>query len=222
MAQFRTPLHALRAMRALHALLAVCLTLAGTAAQAHHLMDGQLPSTSMQGLLSGLAHPLLEWDHLLFLLGAAALVAAVHVPVGRGVQLLGAFAVAASLGTAAHASGMNLPGAEAGVALSLLAVAAGLLWSTPGAVPLLPLLALAVGGGLMHGYAYGESIAGASSSPTLAYAAGLLVVQALLLCTVHGGWSRVIERSPVFRPSARRGLALLLGVMGAWALGVAA
>ena len=206
----------------LSVLLVALLALAAAPAHAHHVMDGQLPETSMQGLLSGLAHPLLEWDHLLFLLGAAALVAAVHVPVGRGVQLLGAFAVAASLGTAAHASGMNLPGAEAGVALSLLAVAAGLLWSTPGAVPLLPLLALAVGGGLMHGYAYGESIAGASSSPTLAYAAGLLVVQALLLCTVHGGWSRVIERSPVFRPSARRGLALLLGVMGAWALGVAA
>ena len=204
------------------ALPTLSLAVFAPAANAHHAMDGQVPVTSMQGLLSGMAHPLLEWDHLLFLLGVAALVAAARVPVGRGVQLLGSFAVAASLGTAAHASGMSLPGADTGVALSLLAVAAALLWSTPGSVPLLPLLALAVGGGLLHGYAYGESIAGAASSPTLAYAAGLLMVQALLLCTVHGGWSRVIERSPVFRPSARRGLALLLGVMGAWALGVAA
>ena len=47
-------------------------------------------------------------------------------------------------------------------------------------------------------------------------------MQAALLCSVHGGWARVIERSPVFRPSARRGLALLLGLAGVWALGVAA
>ena len=202
----------------LPARLALCLAACAPSAQAHHAMDGQLPATSMQGLLSGLAHPLLEWDHLLFLLGAAALVAAARMPVGRGVQLLGAFAVAASIGTAAHAGGMALPGAEVGVAVSLLAVAAALLWSTPG---VLPLLALAVGGGVFHGYAYGEAIVGAASSPALAYAAGLLVAQALLLCTVHGGWSHVIERSPVFRPSARRGLALLLAAVGGWALGVA-
>lgn len=201
------------------ALLATWLTLCGPAAQAHHLMDGQPPATSMQGLVSGLAHPLLEWDHLLFLLGAAALVAAARVPVGRGVQLLGTFALAASLGTAAHAAGMSLPWAHGGVAVSLLALSAALLWATPGAAPL---LALAVGGGLWHGYAYGESIAGVASPPALAYVTGLLVMQAVLLCTVHGGWSRVIERSPVVRPSARRGLALLLAVVGTWALGVAA
>lgn len=206
--------------RCMRGLMATLVGLAGTAAQAHHLMDGQPPSTSMQGLLSGMAHPLLEWDHLLFLLGAAALVAAARVPVGRGVQLLGAFAVAASIGTAAHASGLNLPWADGGVAISLLALAVALLWLTPGTLPM-PMLVLALFGGLLHGYAYGESIVGAASSPTLAYATGLLLAQALLLCTVHGGWSRVIERSPVFRPSARRGLALLLGLAGAWALGVA-
>jgi urease accessory protein len=190
-----------------------------TAAQAHHAGDGQTPTTSLQGLLSGLAHPLIEWDHLVFLLGAAALVAAARVPVGRCVQLLGAFAVSASIGTAVHASGVNLPWAEAGVAVSLLALALALLRVTLGGPAL---LALAVGGGLCHGYAYGETIVGASASPTLAYAVGLLAMQAGLLCAVHGGWARVIERSPVFRPSARRGLALLMGAMGAWALGVAA
>jgi urease accessory protein len=209
MAALRLPLPALAALS-----LAVC----APTAHAHHAMDRQLPVTSMQGLLSGLAHPLLEWDHLLFLLGAAALVAAARTPVGRGVQLLGAFAVAASIGTAIHANGMALPGAEVGVAVSLLAVAAALLWSTPG---VWPLLALAVGGGVVHGYAYGEAIVGAASSPTLAYAAGLLVAQALLLSTVHGGWCHVIERSPLLRPSARRGLALLLTVVGIGALGVA-
>ena len=109
--------------------------------------------------------------------------------------------------------------AGTGVALSLLVLAVALLRVTLGG---LPLLVLAVTGGMLHGYEYGESIAGAPALPALAYATGLLVVQALMLCAVHGGWSRVIERSPVWRPSARRGLALLIGLVGAWALGGAA
>lgn len=209
----------MRSRRLLPGLSAALLSLVAVSAQAHHLMDGQTPATSMQGLLSGLAHPLIEWDHLLFLLGAAALVAAARVPVGRGVQLLGLYMVAAAAGTGLHAAGLTLPGAEVGVAVSLLLLALALLRVTPGA---LALLGLALGGGVLHGYAYGESIAGAGPSPTFAYGAGLLLVQAVLLCSVHGGWSRVIERSPVFRPSARRGLALLVGLAGAWALGVAA
>jgi len=82
-------------------------------------------------------------------------------------------------------------------------------------------LLMAVVGGMLHGYDYGESITGAAPLPALAYATGLLLIQALTLCLVHGGWSRVIEQSPVWRPSARRALALVIGLAGAWALGVA-
>lgn len=200
------------------ALVIVLLTLTAGAAQAHHLMDGQAPVTLMQGLLSGLAHPLVDGDHLLFLLGGAALVAVAHVPVGRGVQLLGAFAVAGSVGTAIHATGVSLPWAGTGVALSLLVLAAALLRMSAGG---LVLLVMAVVGGMLHGYDYGESITGAATLPALAYTTGLLLIQALTLCLVHGGWSRVIERSPVWRPSARRALALVIGLAGAWALGAA-
>lgn len=38
--------------------------LAPDAAPAHHLMDGALPATPWQGLLSGLAHPVVGLDHL--------------------------------------------------------------------------------------------------------------------------------------------------------------
>ena len=202
----------------LRALAALLLAVVAGTAQAHHLMDGQAPVTLMQGLLSGLAHPLIEGDHLLFLLGGAALVAVAHVPVGRGVQLLGAFAVAGSVGTAIHATGVSLPWTGTGVAVSLLVLAVALLRVSPGG---LALLVIAVAGGMLHGYEYGESIAGAATMPALAYATGLLLIQALTLCLVHGGWSRVIERSPVWRPSARRALALVIGLAGAWALGVA-
>lgn len=203
--------------RWLRSLAAAPLAVAGAAAQAHHLLDGHAPETSMEGLVSGLAHPVLELDHLLFLLGAAALVAAARVPVGRGVQLLGAFAVTGSIGTALHAGGLALPWAESGVALTLVVLALALLRRS---LSLGSMLVLAGAGGLLHGYAYGESIMQSTAMPALAYAAGLLMVQAVTLCVVHGGWSMVIERSPVWRPSARRGLALLLGIFGTWALGV--
>lgn len=56
---------------------ALLLTLAP--ASAHHVMDGQLPSTFAQGLLSGLGHPVIGPDHLAFLI-------AVGVAVGAGVS----------------------------------------------------------------------------------------------------------------------------------------
>jgi urease accessory protein len=202
----------------LRPLAAVLLSALTVVAQAQPLPDGHALETSMQGLVSGLAEPLLDVDHLLFLLGAAALVAAARVPVGRGVQLLGAFAVTASIGTALSAGGLSLPWAETGMALTLVVLALALLRLSLGQGSL---LLLAGAGGLLHGYAYGGSITQSAAAPALAYAAGLLLVQAVMLCAVHGGWSTVIERSPVWRPSARRGLALLLGVVGTWALGVA-
>ena len=45
-------------------------------AAAHHFMDGTTPATAAEGLLSGLAHPLIGLDHLLFLMAAATLLAA--------------------------------------------------------------------------------------------------------------------------------------------------
>lgn len=203
----------------LRALAALLLALVAGTAQAHHLMDGQAPVTLMQGLLSGLAHPLIEVTTCCSCWAGAALVAVAHVPVGRGVQLLGAFAVAGSVGTAIHATGVSLPWTGTGVAVSLLVLAVALLrvspWGRAGAA--------GDRGGRWHAARLrdGESIAGAATMPALAYATGLLLIQALTLCLVHGGWSRVIERSPVWRPSARRALALVIGLAGAWALGVA-
>src|SRR5262244_1869797 len=38
---------------------------------AHHLMGGRMPSTFVEGLLSGLGHPVIGIDHLAFLVGSA-------------------------------------------------------------------------------------------------------------------------------------------------------
>ena len=41
---------------------------AGGPAFAHHAMDGQMPTSFAQGLLSGLAHPVIGPDHLAFII----------------------------------------------------------------------------------------------------------------------------------------------------------
>ena len=52
-------------------LLAIPALLIATPAWAHHVMGGRLPSTFLEGLLSGLGHPVLGPEHLRFLIAVA-------------------------------------------------------------------------------------------------------------------------------------------------------
>src|SRR5262249_46307444 len=88
------------------------------------------------------------------------------------------FLFAMACGVGAHVAAVNIPGAELIAALSVLA--AGALLATGRFVHLAWWLALFVVAGFFHGYAYGESIFGAESTPLAAYLAGLVVVQAIL------------------------------------------
>jgi len=168
-------------------LLAIPLLSAAGSASAHHVMGGRTPSTFAEGLLSGLGHPVIGIDHLAFLI-------AVGIVVGMGglnLALPVLFVAASALGVAAHVYGITVPAAELVVALTVLL--AGLLiargrtlsaWAWGG------LFALA---GLFHGYAYGESIFGAETSPLGAYLLGLVVVQSALAV----GIALIVRRSKV-------------------------
>ena len=69
---------------------ATALVLASAApASAHHVMGGMSPSTLFEGLLSGLAHPVIEMDHLAFVI-ALGLAAAFT---SDGLRLVGLFVV---------------------------------------------------------------------------------------------------------------------------------
>src|SRR6266581_5159122 len=96
--------------RLLHrtALLTLPFFLATVPASAHHVMGSKTPSTFMEGLLSGLGHPVIGPDHLAFLL-------AVGVVVGVGglnLVLPAIFVVAMAIGVAVHVEGIGLPAAE--------------------------------------------------------------------------------------------------------------
>jgi urease accessory protein len=143
-------------------------------ASAHHVMDGKMPSTFGEGLLSGLGHPVIGPDHLAFLI-------AVGIAVGAGGLSLAlplVFVAASAIGVALHVAGMNLPGSELIVAASV--ILAGILLARGRALPLAAWASLFGVAGLAHGYAYGESIFGAEPTPLLAYLFGLVVIQTAL------------------------------------------
>ncbi|BBK40372.1 hypothetical protein STVA_03920 [Allostella vacuolata] len=144
-----------------------------TMAAAHHAMDGQLPDSLMSGLLSGLGHPIIGWDHLAFVLGIGALSALA----GLGAGPVVAFVAGTVAGCLFHVGGVDLPAAELAIALSLLGLAAAVALGR-GQGPLMP---VAMGlAGLFHGYAYGESIVGAEATPLVAYLVGFALIQAAI------------------------------------------
>jgi urease accessory protein len=140
-------------------------------AHAHHVMDGQLPNTFMQGLLSGIGHPIIGLDHLAFVIGIGLIAAAVP----RGLPVLGAFVGGALLGCVVHLFSVNLPIAELVIALSVILAGAVLVFRPPVTT------AIFAGGiaivGVFHGYAYGEAIVGAEASALGAYLLGFSIIQ---------------------------------------------
>ncbi len=198
----------------------LAVVVAGWACQAvaHHPMGGSVPATFWQGLLSGLGHPIIELDHLLFLLGAGLAVAVVRLAPGRAGALLGTYATAGAFGTACQFVGVAIPLAEAAIAISLLAVAFWL-WAQwrPGAAVS---LVLAVAAGFFHGYAYGEAVIGAEATPLAAYLVGLALVQSLMMMAVYlstrlfgkayGAPERVLSLSRI--------AAVVLGAASVWSL----
>ena len=181
-------------------------------AHAHHAMDNATPATLYEGLLSGLAHPVIGLDHLVFVLALGA--ACYCLRVGGG--SVAAFLVATLAGTAAHLQQASVPFAEAWVAATLLIAAVFLLRRS---APMqrgvaAGFFALA---GLVHGYAYGEAIVGAEATPLAAYLAGFTLVQ---LAIVAAGYAlaRALDRR---RLAPARAFGGALSVAGAAFLALA-
>lgn len=152
----------------------VAATLLAGPAFAHHVMDGKMPLTFGDGLLSGLGHPVIGLDHLAAVVAVGCLAAA-H-PKGWG--LVFGFVVAMMAGVAAHLQGATLPGAEIVVAGTVIGLGAILLTHRELSAAVALVLFVAVG--WVHGYALGESIFGAEQTPLVAYLIGLAVIQSAI------------------------------------------
>jgi len=134
-------------------------------------MEGGLPATFVEGLLSGLGHPLIGLDHAAFIVAAGFLLALVK----GGMRGILALVAGALVGAVLHLAGVGLPGGEIGVALSVMLVG-GLVMARRQ----FPLAVLAGGlaiAGALHGHAYAEAIFGAEPAPLGAYLAGFSIIQ---------------------------------------------
>ncbi len=183
------------------------LVLAAGPAAAHHPMGGTTPATLMEGLLSGLGHPVIGPDHLAFLLGLA-LVAGLA---GWGAVRALVFVAGSLAGVVTAWAGLALPGAEALVALSVIGIGAALLARAE--LPAGAWAALLAAAGLAHGQAFAEAVIGAEATPVLAYLLGLAAVQAAI---VLGVAKLAAERPALGRLPRLAGIAAM--VVGAAAL----
>ncbi len=158
-------------MRLTLLLLCAMLLLAADPAAAHHVIGGRMPATLGEGVLSGLGHPVIGLDHFAAVIAIGCLAAAQ----ARGVLLVIGYVLAMIAGAALHVGQATLPASEILVALSVIVL--GLVTIRRRALDALTALALFVLAGFFHGYALGESIAGAEPTPLYGYFTGLAVIQ---------------------------------------------
>lgn len=148
----------------------LALAFATLPAAAHHPLGGQAMRGFSDGLLSGLGHPVLGFDHLFFVLAVGIAARLGSAPVLSPL----AYLLTMASGVALVAGGGELLLVEPMV-LGSLVLAGGLL-ATGRRLPLL----LAAGFGLFHGAAFGEAMAGveaARGSVLAGYLLGLVAVQ---------------------------------------------
>lgn len=149
------------------------VALAASPALAHHpfgMEEGQQLSPWM-GLVSGIGHPLLGPDHLLFLV-AIGFVGLLR-PAVWIVPLLATGLLGSAMSLMVPPSAGLAAGAELLASLSLVVAGLVALRRLPAAT-LLPAIAV-------HGYVLGGMVVGAEPTPLAAYLLGLLLSQAALL-----------------------------------------
>jgi urease accessory protein len=188
--------------------LALALVLAATPAVAHHVMDGELPSAFMQGLLSGLGHPIIGLDHLAFVVALGIGAALVQGPL----VVIAAFVTLSMAGVLIHVAKLDIPMIEPLVSFSVVLAGLALIWSRSVAGSVW--LTLAAVAGILHGYAFGESIVGAERAVLGAYLLGLAVVMAAIALAVVWITRRIVGADGVASPCLRVAGAIV-GCVGA-------
>lgn len=165
--------------------IAAAAALTATPALAHHPLAGAPMETAVQGVLSGIGHPILGFDHLFFVAAVGVLAAvsgrALTGPLGYVAGMLG--------GCALIMAGIGLPAVELVIALSLLVV--GALLMTGRGIGALQGAALFGVLGLFHGWAFGETITGQEGGMGAGIVAGYLLGLAVTqwAIAVGAGWA---------------------------------
>jgi urease accessory protein len=177
-------------------------------AQAHHFMDDALPKTFLEGLLSGVGHPLIGLDHAAFIVASGFFLALVDRGMLGVLALIGGTLVGASM----HLAGNDVPGGEVGVALSVILI--GALVMARSRIDLVWLVAGLTVAGVLHGHAYAETIFGAEPTPLGAYLLGFSVIQLAVAGTAFWVHQRIIVARVAWAKPVAVGLGGVVGVVG--------
>lgn len=140
-------------------------------AYAHHPSGGAISVTFMEGFLSGLGHPVVGFDHLVFVISVGLLASTV----ARGFWVPVVFVSTALAGTGLHLMLVDMPMVEVIISASVLV--SGILLAKLEKPDIAIIAVLAGVAGLFHGYAYGEAIIGATAVPLAAYLTGFTLIQ---------------------------------------------
>ena len=159
-------------------LAAALAVMAATPALAHHPLAGAPMETFTHGVLSGVGHPVLGFDHMFFvaLIGIAALYT------GRRFMAPAAYIAAMLIGTLMMSFGLVLPMVETVIAVSLVVL--GYVVLSGRALSMGSAAIVFAGYGLYHASAFGTTIAGQEAAMgaqvLVGYLIGLGVVQYLI------------------------------------------
>ena len=167
----------------------ISLLVNASPALAHHPSGSEIPSTFVAGFLSGIGHPVIGIDHLVFVL-AIGLLAALCKKLGMVIPV--AFVAATAIGTAIHLQSINLPIPELIISASVLVV--GIFLAKEKQLNVAIITAIGAIAGIFHGYAYGESIVGAETTALWAYLLGFCAIQ-LAISAIAFGIGRAIVKS---------------------------
>lgn len=169
--------------------LSIGLAMNAAPALAHHPNGGEIPSTFSSGFMSGLGHPVIGIDHLVFVIAIGLLAALTNK---WGMVIPTSFVMATAIGTGIHLQNISLPGAELVISASVLVM--GIFLAQKDRPNLALLTVLGAIAGIFHGYAYGESIVGAETTALTAYLVGFCSIQLGVSAIAFGLAKRIIAR----------------------------
>ncbi len=194
-------------------LAAIATLMLAAPAMAHHASGGKAPQTAIEGLLTGVAHPVIGLDHLAFVIAIGLLAAILK----RGIAVPITFLLAALAGTGLHFAALNLPTPELVISASVLLF--GLLAVTHRQLSTPAVVVLTALAGLFHGYAYGEAIIGAEPMPIVAYLVGFTLIQGAIAYATYLLSQRALNQNPATGMTSLRQAGFVICGAGAAFLG---
>ncbi len=144
---------------------------------AHHFIEGEVPENFLQGLISGIAHPIIGIDHLVFLIFTTLIV----YLISKKIFFISLFIFSTVLGSLLTIININLPILELSIIISILLT--GVSFFIYKNISNSILLLIFIIFGIFHGNAYGKTIIEALAPIQVSYIIGLVLVQ-FLVCII--------------------------------------